>query len=769
MRNGGVSWIGVGLLLLVLPDARALAQSPFWERTGGPEGGNILSLVAGPSGDLYARSYWGLVYRSLDSGSSWTSIPDLGAGCSRACAECDCGAGSIAVAPGGAVYAASGSRIFRSDDHGESWAATGFSGNAYAIAISPAGTVFVSDSSDQVRVSTDGGQTWDLRNAGLEGKQVSRFAFGSSGLILAGTSAGVYTYALTGGGGNWQLYGLEDQRIAGLGVDPVTGDVFAGTATTGCDKTYRRLASDGSWPELVSLSESVCYATDFAFASDGSILAATYQDTGVWRSTDGGATFQYAGLGMWGQMADGLRSVWALAIPPTTGDVFAGSSDGVFRSSDAGATWERVASGMKGVDASSILGTSSGSVFAGTTKSGLFRTDSKGTSWARPAQVVVWPEIIAIGLVGDASQFRSLLEDAYGRIFATFGYFAMSSDNGNTWTGVMPEWWCGFSNCQAWALAKGPTGDVYVSGNPALGIRRSRDGGLSWQTLRAASCDPVCQGPAFAALAVAQNGTIFAGTWPNCDPAFRGLYRSTDGGQTWDVAFQGEYYVKSIAIDSQGHIFVGTFQGLQRSRDNGATWEQVKTFGGENVVAVNRDDRIFVGHLGGGVFVSDDDGDTWTEISGGLTNRLIDSLGFDRDGYLYAGTLGSGVYRSVEPTFITRSVTIDIKPGSFPNTINLGSHGVTPVAILSRVDCDATRVDPLSVTLTGARVALKGKGNPMASFNDVNGDGLPDLLLHVETEAFELTETDTEAVLEGRTFLGTRIRGADTVRIVPER
>jgi hypothetical protein len=112
-------------------------------------------------------------------------------------------------------------------------------------------------------------------------------------------------------------------------------------------------------------------------------------------------------------------------------------------------------------------------------------------------------------------------------------------------------------------------------------------------------------------------------------------------------------------------------------------------------------------------------------------------------------------------------VAIDIKPGSFPNSINLGSGGTVPVAILSSATFDATTVDPLTVTLANARVKLKGKGTPMASFQDINDDGLLDLVVHVSTEAIELSQTDTEAVLEGQTFGGTPIRGVDSVRVVP--
>ena len=77
-------------------------------------------------------------------------------------------------------------------------------------------------------------------------------------------------------------------------------------------------------------------------------------------------------------------------------------------------------------------------------------------------------------------------------------------------------------------------------------------------------------------------------------------------------------------------------------------------------------------------------------------------------------------------------------------------------------------MDPLTVTLAGAKVKLKGKGTPMSSAKDVDGDGLLDLIVHVDTTALQLTGTDTVAILGGVTFDGIKIRGEDTVRIVPE-
>jgi hypothetical protein len=132
----------------------------------------------------------------------------------------------------------------------------------------------------------------------------------------------------------------------------------------------------------------------------------------------------------------------------------------------------------------------------------------------------------------------------------------------------------------------------------------------------------------------------------------------------------------------------------------------------------------------------------------------------------YQGELRGPTNAFIAIVIETLTVTVDIKPGSFPNSINLGSNGTVPVAILSSDSFDATTVDPLTVTLANASVRLRGNGTPMASAQHVNNDGRLDLVVHVATEALQLTSTDTGAVVHGETYSGQAIVGSDSVRVV---
>lgn len=189
----------------------------------------------------------------------------------------------------------------------------------------------------------------------------------------------------------------------------------------------------------------------------------------------------------------------------------------------------------------------------------------------------------------------------------------------------------------------------------------------------------------------------------------------------------------------------------------------------------------------------------WVELdfasndAGGDNNAELiayDSWGFeiDRDGpyFVPGGTFltltvnGPGIaYIEAYWDEITRSengvldnlvflsfieVAVDIKPGSYPNSITPDNSGVIPVAILTTADFDALTIDADSV-LFGPDEAERS--HRQAHVYDVDGDGDLDLLFHFRTQQTGIAAGDTEACVTGQTFDGVPITGCDSVQTVP--
>ena len=123
-------------------------------------------------------------------------------------------------------------------------------------------------------------------------------------------------------------------------------------------------------------------------------------------------------------------------------------------------------------------------------------------------------------------------------------------------------------------------------------------------------------------------------------------------------------------------------------------------------------------------------------------------------------------------------VTIDIKPGSDPNSINLGDHGLLPVAILGSANFDVTEINPTSIELGGVSLALRGsqkKGIKLAySYDNVDEDIYKDMMIFFDVQQLVadkvLVDTTIALELTGNLDVvlgGTPIKGTDSVNIVP--
>jgi hypothetical protein len=108
-------------------------------------------------------------------------------------------------------------------------------------------------------------------------------------------------------------------------------------------------------------------------------------------------------------------------------------------------------------------------------------------------------------------------------------------------------------------------------------------------------------------------------------------------------------------------------------------------------------------------------------------------------------------------------VPLVIKPGSSTSPVQLAARGVIPVAILTTPTFDASVVDPASLGFGPARVAEEhGKGH----FEDVDGDGDTDLVLHFRLQSSGLLRDSTEACVQGSMKQGIGVKGCASVRIL---
>jgi len=88
--------------------------------------------------------------------------------------------------------------------------------------------------------------------------------------------------------------------------------------------------------------------------------------------------------------------------------------------------------------------------------------------------------------------------------------------------------------------------------------------------------------------------------------------------------------------------------------------------------------------------------------------------------------------------------------------LKLNNKGRTSVAILSAGLLDATAIDPSSVRVGGAPATLKGNDRPQCAVEDANGDGVADLVCHVEAE--QIVPQAGRVAPEAFTDSGTPVR-----------
>ncbi len=146
--------------------------------------------------------------------------------------------------------------------------------------------------------------------------------------------------------------------------------------------------------------------------------------------------------------------------------------------------------------------------------------------------------------------------------------------------------------------------------------------------------------------------------------------------------------------------------------------------------------------------------------------------------YLTEGDLAGYTMLTVAEPVVP--ISLDIKPGSCPNPVNVKSKGMLPVAILGTEEFEVSTIDAASIFLNGVpaiRSSYEDVAGPVADPNKCEctteaGDGFDDLVLKFKTQDIveTLGEVNTGDILTlpltGVLNNGTSIEGADCVVIV---
>ncbi len=261
-------------------------------------------------------------------------------------------------------------------------------------------TVLVSVVNDRewggVFVSHDGGDHWQQKSSGLDGRDVFSLQQGENGELLAGTNRGIFL--LSRNSSQWQpvntivnekttfrtvrkgkkktsvavkhaVRSVLSARVSDLEVTPARW--YA--ATSG--GLYTSVNQGKSWSGGPVLGKQDLVSVQ---ASGNLVVAATRMQVMI--SNDAGDTWKQVSV------APYVNSIRGVTLA-SNGQILVAAREGAFRSSDAGATWEHMVNGLPDKNISSVIYDQAGNrLLATSTATGVvFESRDAGVTWHRGA------------------------------------------------------------------------------------------------------------------------------------------------------------------------------------------------------------------------------------------------------------------------------------------------------------------------------------------------------------------------------------------------
>jgi photosystem II stability/assembly factor-like uncharacterized protein len=337
-------------------------------------------------------------------------------------------------------------------------------------------------------------------------------------------------------------------------------------------------------------------------------------------------------------------------IENSAGLYASGIYSGIYFSPDRGLNWIAVNNGLTNHDVRCMV-SNHDTLFAGTS-TGIFVSPDNALTWT-PSNTGM-----------PASMHITSLSTNNVEVFAgTFQGAFRSANNGANWTRVNYD-------STAWIHGITCIGNTLYLSDEFNGLHSSTDNGVTWTPviIPGDSTTIVSVVSINGGLAVSSNLNTYVSpdglTWTTVGSGIpcpygnnlankggiliaggTGLVTSQNSGQSWAADSLNDD-VDEILI-SGNDIIVGTFGGIYISDDNGITWTQINNglLISEIYSITSKGSSVFASAYGGGIYKSTDNGQTWADAKAGLTTHLTTAIATSGTD-LFAGSANYGVFVS---------------------------------------------------------------------------------------------------------------------------
>ncbi|MFC1941405.1 WD40/YVTN/BNR-like repeat-containing protein [Chloroflexota bacterium] len=568
---------------------------------------------------------WAMVRRTLDGGYSWETVLEI---------PQSKGVTSIAIDPNNpeTIYAGSigdkGGSIYVSNNSGDSWKKLNDHFNMCTVWGQPQLIVDPDDSSIAYCATwlggtwktVDAGETWTLLEEAPVSATSLSFNMQNSDIIYLADRTSPTVWKSMDAGETWQLAAdFSDDGAFLLNRIFADGDiVYAATFGPGLHsgRLYKSIDAGSTWADITgTLPRSVL---DVAVnPNDPDVVYVTTHIYGSYKSTDGGNTWDemqnFPDIGAYDIEVDPFdpATLYTCGLSGSVPDWCMGAGGytftndaGVYKSTDSGLTWSQVLATSNECRAIRLHSGNHDMLFAVSLDDGLQVSINGGDSWTSYNTGLDTQVLTSCTLNGD-------------KIYV------------------------GTQACGVYS------GDIDID-----------TGAVIWQAER--SNKPV---PAVYSLQIevdpADSNRIFVGSNPG------GLYRSDNGGVTFydknfltptvvvDDPYRQGYYTLALNPSDTSEVWLGTWgKGVFKSYDSmdfdifahGDSREMLGKHIYQVVIEPKSPETIYAA-TEEGIYRTINGGTTWSDFSTGLHTSQIRSLTISRDGVLYAGSMGYGLYR----------------------------------------------------------------------------------------------------------------------------